>query len=90
MQPKPKITARYYSNAFGGLMEVSASFPSGLYNALYKCLASNKIDESSHTTRIILSRMMAMPMIHGFAPERHLTRHECAIHKIRATTNPRQ
>jgi hypothetical protein len=24
---------------------------------------------------------MAMPMMHGFTPERHLTSHECAIHK---------
>jgi hypothetical protein len=81
MQPRPTITERDYSNTFGWLREVSASSPLGLYNALYKCLASKKSDESSHPARIILSRMMAMPMVHGFAPERHLTRHECAIHK---------
>jgi hypothetical protein len=81
IQPRPKIKERDYSNALGGLMEVSASSPSGLYNALYKCLASKKIDESSHPARLILSKMMAMPIIHGFAPDRHLTRHVCAIHK---------
>jgi hypothetical protein len=68
MQPSPKITERDYSNASGGLMEVSASYPSGLYNALYKCLGSNKSDESSHPDRLILSRMISMPMIHVFAP----------------------
>jgi hypothetical protein len=40
-----------------------------------------EINEYSHPARLVLSRMMAMPMIHGFAPERHLTRHERAIHK---------
>jgi hypothetical protein len=81
MQPRPTIMETYYSNAFGGLREASANSPSGIYNTLYKCLASKKGDGSSHPARLILSRMMSMPIIHGFAPERHLTRHECAIHK---------
>jgi hypothetical protein len=34
-----------------------------------------------HTARLILSKMMDLPMTHRFPPERHLTRHECAIHK---------
>jgi hypothetical protein len=81
MQPRPTIIERDYSNAFGGLREFSASSPYGLFNALYKCLASKKSDASSHPARLIVSKMMAMPMTHGFAPEIHLTRHEIAIHK---------
>jgi hypothetical protein len=65
MQPIPTITERYHSNAFGGLREVPASSPSGLYNALYKCLASKKSVEFSHQARLILSKMMVMSMIHG-------------------------
>jgi hypothetical protein len=79
----PTITERDYSNAFGGLRGVSGSSPLGLYNALYKCLATKKSDKSSHPARLVLSRMMAMPMIHGFATEIHITRHECTIHKKR-------
>jgi hypothetical protein len=79
--PPPTVTEQYFSKAFGGIRETSASSPSGLYNALYKRLASKKTDDSSHPERRSLSHMMAMPMTHGFDPTRHLTRHECAIHK---------
>jgi hypothetical protein len=79
--PPPTVTEQDFSKAFGGLRETSGSSPSGLYNVLYKCLASKKQDDSSHPARRSLSHMMALPMIHGFAPIRHLTHHECAIHK---------
>jgi hypothetical protein len=36
---QPTVIERDFSNAFGGLHEASSSSPSGLYNALYKCLA---------------------------------------------------
>jgi hypothetical protein len=39
MQPRPTITDIVYSNAFGGIREVSVRSPSGLYNGLYKYLA---------------------------------------------------
>jgi hypothetical protein len=81
MQPRPNITERDHSNVFEGLIEVSASSPSDVYIILYKCQAPKKIDDSSHPARLILSKMMVVPMTHGFAPERHITRHECAIHK---------
>jgi hypothetical protein len=38
-------------------------------------------DNSSHPARFSLSRMMSLPMIHGFSPIRHLTYQEYAIHK---------
>jgi hypothetical protein len=79
--PPPTVTERDFYNTFCGLRETSARSPSGLYNALYKCLASKKQNESSHPARLLLSRMVEIPMTRGFAPTCHLTRHECAIHK---------
>jgi hypothetical protein len=79
--PPPTVTERDFSNAFGGLRKTLASSPSGLNNALYKCLASKNQDKSSHPERLSLSRMMAIPITHGFYHTRHLTFHECAIHK---------
>jgi hypothetical protein len=37
---QPTAMERDFLNACGGLREASSSSPSGLYNALYKCLAS--------------------------------------------------
>jgi hypothetical protein len=79
--PPPTVTEQNFSKAFGGLHETSASSPSGLYDALYTCLVSKNTDDSSHPARHSVSRMMGMPMTHGFAPTRHLTRHKCAIHR---------
>jgi hypothetical protein len=79
--PPSAVAGRYVSNDFGSLDKTSASSPSGLWNALYKCLSSKKQDDASHPAILSLSRMMAIPMTHGCVPTRHLTRHECAIHK---------
>jgi hypothetical protein len=79
--PQPTVMERDFLNACGGLHEASSSSPSGLYSALYKCIASKKQDDSSHPARLPVSRMMEIPMIHGFVPTRHLTCHECDIHK---------
>jgi hypothetical protein len=45
------------------------------------CLASKMNDNKSNPTRKIKSQLMELPITHGFAPERHLTRYDLAIYK---------
>jgi hypothetical protein len=61
--PQPTGTEQEFSNACGGLHEASSIPPSGLYNALYKCLSSKKQDDSSYPARLSLFCMMEIPMI---------------------------
>jgi hypothetical protein len=67
--PRPVISERDSSNAFGGIREVSATSPPGLYHAIYKCLTSKKSDDSSHPATSILMNMMAIQRTHGVSPE---------------------
>jgi hypothetical protein len=79
--PKADVTENQFSRAFGGLREKSTSYPSGLYNAHYMCLASKMNDDSSNPTRKIQSQLMELPITHVFAPERHITIYDLAIYK---------
>jgi hypothetical protein len=79
--PPVKISKLTYSRAFGGLREKSSPPPSGLYYAHYMCLVSKRVGSSSNPIRVIHSRLVEMPMTHGFAPQCHQVRYDCPIFK---------
>jgi hypothetical protein len=79
--PKATVTEKQFSRAFGGLREKPASSPSGIYNAHYMYLDSKMNDNTSNPTRKIQSQLMELPITHGFAPQRHLTRYDLVINK---------
>jgi hypothetical protein len=85
--PPAKISELTYSRAFGGLREKSSAPPSVLYNAHHMCLASKRADSSPNPICVIHSRLMEMPMTHGFAPQRHQVRYDCPFSRNRATLN---
>jgi hypothetical protein len=45
------------------------------------CLVSKRADSSPNHISIIHSKLIEMPMTHGFTPQRHQVRFDCPIFK---------
>jgi hypothetical protein len=88
--PPVKISELTYSRVFGGLREKSSASPSRIYNARYMCLVSKHADCSPNPIRIIHSKLMEMPVTHGFAPQRHQNALTAPFSRNQATLNKKR